>query len=99
MTHTHIADTIAAQMGGYARMDLMLGDAAFVRSENGLVIHFTGSRVANCCEIELTPEDTYRVAFSKIRGIKILNPRRFDGIYANGLKSLFERQTGLYLSL
>jgi len=51
--------------------------------------------------IELEPSDTYAVSFHKVtrRGLETRELARFERVYADSLRRIFEAETGLYLSL
>ncbi len=54
---------------------------------------------ANVCRIEYTVNDTYKMTFLQIVGLKLMVVEVFDEIFFDGLKGVFESFTGLYLSL
>ena len=103
--HKHAnALTILAQMGGAGRLKAMLGAKNFVRHEDGdgaLSFQFPNKARSkpNYCKITLDPSDTYTVAFGRVGSLDYRELATYSDIYADGLKSLFERTTGLYLSL
>ena len=66
---------------------------------NAFSFKFKGSKVATFCKITLEADDTYTVLFGKIRKYELIKQQEFVGIYNDGLTSLFEETTGLYLSL
>jgi hypothetical protein len=97
-----VANTIAQQLGHSAnRMVAMIGAYNFVGSENSLSFRFKARarNGANACRIVLDPSDTYTVEFISLRGTSRKVKGEFKDIYADSLKGLFERETGLYLSL
>lgn len=53
---------------------------------------------ANALKIQLDPNDTYMVEFRFERAGKVTVRSAHSNIYAEELKSLFERETGLFLS-
>lgn len=96
-----IADTILEQLGG-GRFILMTGAKDFSFGEAGdLRFRLTLGRW-RVVRIELTPMDVYRVTF-------IQPPRRgsaatgrshvVEDVYAEDLRRVFERETGLATSL
>lgn len=110
MTYTdeekmEIANTIIRQMGG-GRLRAMVGACDILALDAGVQFRFKGSKKANKVTIELTLMDTYNVTFYKIGR---LNKKTFDmpievvnkteGAYEDMLIPLFEKTTGLYLSL
>jgi hypothetical protein len=101
MTPVQLAQTIINQMGGTGRLSAMIGANNFVTTENGVQFSFKGSRKANRCTVTLDASDTYTMKLYKV------NARTFDfsmtaeheDLYWDMLKPVFERETGLYLSL
>lgn len=99
-----IAETIFAQLGGTRRLSMMAGckNFAFDSSATEPSASFRIGRNANgvnYCKITLTSDDLYRVEFKRIHGTKITDKGTTDGAYADMLVELFERTTGMYLSL
>jgi hypothetical protein len=99
-----VAETILRQMGGLRRLMAMTGAKNFIsfkaesesphgRGLGGVSFQFPQGKVVR---ITLDPSDTYTVEFGTIRGGY---KKSHEGIYAGQLKDLFERETGLYLSL
>jgi hypothetical protein len=93
-----VAQTILDQMGGTRRIMMMTGAKQFVSSDDGVQFSFKGSRKYNKVVVKLAADDTYTVGMFKIRGVSVKG-QNFDGIYADQLVELFERETGLYLTL
>lgn len=99
---TTVADTIVAQLGhSMGRMSAMIGAHSFTAAEVGVTFKFKAraKNGANCCRVTLKPSDTYKVEFVSLRGVALRTKGEFHDIYADTLKNLFERETGLYLSL
>lgn len=96
-----IAQTILDQLGGSRRLSMMIGAHTFTDGGSALTFKFKAraKNGANCCRIILSADDTYRVEFISLRGVKVNTKGDFEMVYADGLKQLFENQTGLYLSL
>jgi hypothetical protein len=66
-----------------------------------LPAHFAKNGI-NRVEVKLTPEDTYKVTFSKIGNapsFKATEVYSADNIYAEDLTRVFERETGLTLNM
>jgi len=98
--HMQVAKTIMEQLGGQRKFQMMTGAKKFVafsaeHGGPGLMIGFPNKRGPNGVRIDLTPADTYKVTFFKGNN----KVKEFDDIYADDLISLFEKNTGLYLSL
>jgi len=102
MTDMTIANTILAQLGGN-KFIAMTGAKNLIGGANYLSLQMPTTRIArngiNCLRVTLTPADDYKVEFIKIRGMNIKTVSEFDGIYADMLRDLFTRETGLETSL
>lgn len=96
-----VAGTILNQMGGAGRIRVMTGAKAFWALDCGLHFEFPNRQRSrgNLVKIELQGDDTYTVRFfNKAKGACKL-VKEVEGVYCDQLKSIFEKQTGLYLSL
>lgn len=98
------ARTVIGQLGGMGRLRTMVGAYDLLRGydENGwpaFSFRFKGSKSFNFVRITLTPLDVYAVRIGKVSGYKLINVKDFTDIYAEQLRRLFERTTGLYLSM
>jgi len=85
------------QLGGN-QFKAMTG-ATFIADGNTLVVKFKGSEKCNIVYIELNSMDLYNVSFFKYKGLNVKPVSEFENIYAEDLRGLFERQTGLRTSL
>jgi len=92
-----IARTILEQLGG-GRFVAMTGARAFVSTGKGLRFRLP-CRKANVVEITLTPSDEYDMRFWLLRGDKVKEVKRFEGVYFDQLQDLFTEATGLYTHL
>ncbi len=102
----NVSQTIASQIGN--RAFTMMGAKNLFSSDKGLsfkIGHNAGNgmdgRVSHIT-ITLDPSDTYTVEFTRCNTrakivVKVLG--RYEGIHADGLHSLIQNETGLYLSL
>ena len=109
MTSTTIISTIINQLGGGPALKAMISAKDFVRDgENKIAFKFSGCRKANYCRVSLVlGSDTYSVELIKIGRLnkktwkfsENVTHKEFTGIYGDQLKELFERHTGLLLSL
>ena len=105
--HLQIADTILQQLGGKRKLNALIGlefPIALDISANygGLQFSFKGSRKVNKCVIKLNGLDLYDFELWKISPTFKHEPElvySIDDIYADMLKSIFENETQLYLSL
>lgn len=88
---------------GISRLSVMIGAKNFARSEKDYTIGFKfaakARNKANYCRIKLNAMDLYDVEFINIRGVNVKKVSNHNGLYADMLKSTFETETGLYLSL
>lgn len=94
-----IAETILEQLGGHLKA--MIGAYnVFSHEEGALSFRFKcrASNSANHCKVTLV-NDLYTVVFTSIRGTSVRVKGTFEGIYNDQLKSLFERETGLCLTM
>jgi hypothetical protein len=94
-----IADIIMDQLGGARKLRMMIGMVQYFfglsRSGAFLQFDYKMSRHSNKARITLNGSDTYTVEFYK--GNKLVLSKEY--IYGDMLISLFEKTTGLYLSL
>lgn len=97
-TNVEIANTILKQLGG-GRVRAMTGAKTFVAIEKGLSFRFPNKRGPNNVRIVLTPADEYVVEFHRVAGSKITSTAKIEGAHAEDLAGLFEKHTGLRLSL
>ena len=97
----NVAQAIVDQLGGIGRLKAMVGASNFQAEENKMRFRVKGSRKMNMLEIELNATDTYTVRFQKYSPSKftVKTISELEGVYNDMLKSLFESNTGLYLSL
>jgi hypothetical protein len=99
MKNPEIAKTILQQMRGMGRLKCMTGAYNFADHGNGVSFRFKGSKASNYCKVTLDPSDTYSFELGKIWGHKYTVKADYTGIYCDQLVEIFERDTGLYLSL
>jgi len=95
-----IAATIFQQMGGMGRLSAMVGARYFLDHGNGGSFQFRMSRKYNFFHVTLDADDTYSLRFAKLgKWGDVKGEKNYHGIYAEQLKPLFERETGLRLTL
>jgi len=101
-----IANTIIRQMGGGGKLKAMTGAKDMLALESGVQFKFMLSKTANKVIIDYTPDDLYNMTFYKVGrlnkktwDIPAKEIAKFEGIYNDQLKPIFEETTGLYLSL
>jgi hypothetical protein len=97
-----IAETTLQQLGGAGRLTAMIGAKHFGYDKNGtLTFQFKMCKKANGVRIELNGKDLYDVTFTKFnaRTYEVKEVHKFEDVYADQLKEVFESFTGLYLSL
>ena len=103
--YQQVAETILKQLGGGGRLKAMIGAKNFTSHPDGLgALSFqfpSPHRGPNRVKITLDPSDTYTMEFGKItsRGMKYQKTKEIEGVYNDQLRSIFEKETGLYLSL
>lgn len=101
-----IAEIIIQQLAGHLnRLIIMTGayNLTYSDKERYFSFHFKMNPKMNYCKITLNSMDLYDVEFGKISTrnyeMKYTVKEQFKNVYAENLKGLFERVTGLYLSL
>ena len=107
-----IAETIFEQMGGKNKLSAMVAADNFVYNPDpefpSATFKFKGSSKANCCIITyVRGRDTYDFCLRKMimptkrNGFKFESKTHYEltDVYADMLKPIFEKHTGLYLSL
>jgi len=97
-----VGEIILKQMGGGGRIMAMLGARKFLMLPKGVAIGWPSRHRSkgNYVEITLRPDDTYTMIFFNVSpkfGKKKV--KSYDGIYADQLVPVFEKQTGYYLRL
>ncbi len=87
-------------MGGLVAM---VGANLFCIIDEGVVgirFHFKGCRKYNMVKIVLTAADLYDMTFAQInRKGDYKEGETIEGLYCDMLQGIFEKETGLYLSL
>ena len=102
MEGQQIARTIIEQMGGKSKLFAMVKARQILLCDNGVQFSFSGSRKANKCRVTLDPAmDLYIFELLKVDGIRGTCEWvcKLEGVYWDMLIELFEKETGLYLSL
>jgi hypothetical protein len=92
-----IVSEIVKQIGGN-QFAAMTG-AEFSRNGSTLIVKFKGSTKFNHMTITLNGSDLYDVVFMKLRAGKVSNEILFEDIYAEDLRAVFEKNTGLRTSV
>jgi hypothetical protein len=108
------ADVTLKQLGGMKRLKVMIGAKDFVSDNGGKTLIFKfpnrGAKKPNYVKITLTGRDDYNVEFGRISSKKskdfpsIRTPvykkfKTYRGVYVDMLYDIFEKETGLYLTL
>lgn len=102
MTNHEIATTILEQLGGGV-FRMMTGARDFIAIERGLRFKLPSNFArgphgcVNLVTIELTPADTYRVKFERVRAGKVTTLDEVFDVYVDTLRETFERCTGLVI--
>jgi hypothetical protein len=93
-----VAATILQQIGGNRAM-MMIGGRAIL-SGNALIIGWKATSRANWAQITYDAgADLYNMNIGKMRNGQVKSLEFSTGLYADQLKPVFEKATGLYLSL
>lgn len=98
---SYVARTILHQLGGPGRLKAMIGARNFVLEDDALVFALPSNfakKSINRIRIRLSWNDLYEVTFSRVRAGKTTVVSEFSDIYADVLKNVLERETGLYLT-
>jgi hypothetical protein len=99
MDNTVIAKNILEQLGGN-KFVVMTGAKNFVVIPNGLSFRIPrAGKGIQYVKIKLNAMDTYDVEFGKLVKYEYKLISKYNGIYFDGLRELFEKETGLYTSL
>ena len=93
-----IAKTILEQLGGSGRLRMFTGANNFVALKNGVTFKIKNRKV-NFIKITLNSLDLYDVYFYKLAAGNLKLISEHNDIYFDELIPLFEKQTGMYLSL
>jgi hypothetical protein len=97
LLESQVAKTILDQFGGKMALVLIGGKAKVVENGQGIGIKWPNKQRSkgNYVEIVLKPDDTYEMTF--FNGTKKV--KSYDGVYADQLQDIFEKQTGWYLTM
>ena len=103
-----IAETMLDQMGGTKRLQCMIDAKHFlygVKDNNNVFVQFsyagsnTRNRANRCVITYIRGRDLYEIEFGIVRDYSFVSYGKFTDIYADQLAELFERETGLLLTL
>src|SRR5437763_1905159 len=95
-----IADTTAQYLGGYGRLNVMIGAKNFSYDKEGtLTFRFKMCKKANCVRFKLNGKDLYDVEFLKLGKVDFKVVKEYNDLYFDQLRKIFEEYTGLYLTL
>lgn len=99
METLHVANTIREQLGG-RRFDVMTGAKDFMGDADSLAFKLPrGARDGiNFVKIQLVA-DLYTVTFYRFRGVNLKPLYEVEMVYADQLREVFTRYTGLETSL
>ena len=93
MTNQQIAATTRQQLGG--QKFIVMTGATCYSDLNTLVVKFKGSKVANIMYVEYTSLDLYNIKICKYRGLDVKVISETKNAYADMLRPIFEKITGL----
>ncbi len=92
-----IAKTILQQLGGN-KFIVMTGSKNFLSDGNALSFRVP-AKPANYVKITLKADDTYKMEFHKIHGMKVKLVKEYDEVYCDQLQELFTEVTGMLTKL
>jgi len=93
-------ESLTTKSNPFNTLKAMIGASGFCLVDKAVCFKFKMCRFSNYFRLELDEgHDLYNMVFMKIKRFDIVAVRRFDGIYADQLKEIFERETGLRLNL
>lgn len=95
MTSNYVAQTILSQLGGN-RFVAMTGAKNMVYAANSLTVKVMGGWFLF---VRLDADDTYTVETFKLRNLQRVKHTVTHGVYADKLREVFTRDTGLQTSL
>jgi hypothetical protein len=99
-TANEIATTILQQLGGSRKLQMMIGLKQVISEPLGVTLVFplpSHEGAVNRVRITLNGLDLYDMDFIRTRGTSQKVVKEFDNVYAEDLKSMFEKGTGLYI--
>lgn len=102
MEGQEIAMNTVKILGGSGRLQVMIGANSFVYDKDGrLWFQFKMCKKTNRVCFEVTPLDFYKITFYKFRPqlMELDKVEEIDGLYFDQIREVFEKYTGLYLSL
>jgi hypothetical protein len=92
-----IASNIVMQLGGFSRLQIMLGAYNFVDLKNGLSFKIKNPK-ANFIKITLNAKDLYDIEIGRIRGTTYKVVYSQEDVYAVDLRKIIEKHTGMYMA-
>jgi len=92
-----IASNIIMQLGGFSRLQIMLGAYNFVDLKNGISFKIKNAR-SNYIKITLNGKDLYDIEIGRIRGNTYKIVYKQEDVYAVDLRHIIENKTGMYLA-
>jgi hypothetical protein len=92
-----IASNIIMQLGGFSRLQIMLGAYNFVDRQNGLSFKIKNAK-ANYIKITLNGKDLYDIEIGRIRGNTYKVVYSQEDVYAVDLRKIIEKHTGMYMA-
>lgn len=100
MTAKEIAETTLMYLGGHGQLRMMINARNFSYDSMGtLTFRFSGCRKSNAVSFALNGGDLYDVTFYKLTRAGRKEVARHTDMFFDDLQSLFEAETGLYLTL
>lgn len=94
-----VSNTIMSQLGGN-RFCIMVGVKYPTYSSRTLSFQIgANSKKVTGVHIELDNNDTYTMTFFRIRNLRVEECAKVEGVYAENLREVFTRHTGIETSL
>ncbi len=99
VTNDDVAKTIIDQLGGIGRLQAMTGARDFLFDARSVQFKFKNRKGPNYCKVTLHGDDTYTMEFGRLVKWDLRNQTIVPHIFCERLIPVFERTTGLALSL
>lgn len=99
MNNQEIAQTILSQLGGN-KFVIMTGAKQLAHGDKSLMFKIgKNNSKANQVTIRLEDNDTYTITFHSFRKMELKDLKKYEGVYDDNLRSIFETYTGMATSL
>lgn len=99
MTNKEIASVILSQLGGFGRLNAMLGIKQATIVDNGVSIKYKVSSPVNFIKIQLNTLDLYNIEMGKNHGMNYKVIKSVNDVFVEDMKSIIEDTCKVRLSL